>query len=263
MRRGLSIHLKSLLILLVALFVFSVVVPFVSAPIPGQLYGWYVITTLSVIFLYVSSSEASLEEFMLPVRQLLLARTALMKPLRIVVFIVVPLVCGWYFSTWAVGGSASPGGLRVIHPTPPTAVNFQGKRLVLQDISISPVREDAAHLAEHIEKGRIVYYENCFFCHGDALQGKGHFAEGFNPSPANFQDTGTIAQLSESYLFWRIAKGGPGLPGESAPWDSAMPVWEDFLTEEEIWQVIAYLYDTTGHEPRVMGHGGGEGGEGH
>ena len=263
MRRGLSIHLKSLLILLVALFVFSVVVPFVSAPIPGQLYGWYVITTLSVIFLYVSSSEASLEEFMLPVRQLLLARTALMKPLRTVVFIVVPLVCGWYFSTWAVGGSASPGGLRVIHPTPPTAVNFQGKRLVLQDISISPVREDAAHLAEHIEKGRIVYYENCFFCHGDALQGKGHFAEGFNPSPANFQDTGTIAQLSESYLFWRIAKGGPGLPGESAPWDSAMPVWEDFLTEEEIWQVIAYLYDTTGHEPRVMGHGGGEGGEGH
>jgi mono/diheme cytochrome c family protein len=263
MRRGLSIHLKSLLILLVALFVFSVVVPFVSAPIPGQLYGWYVITTLFVIFLYVSSSEASLEEFVLPVRQLLLARTALMKPLRIVVFIVVPLVCGWYFSTWAVGGSASPGGLRVIHPTPPTAVNFQGKRLVLQDISISPVREDAAHLAEHIEKGRIVYYENCFFCHGDALQGKGHFAEGFNPSPANFQDTGTIAQLSESYLFWRIAKGGPGLPGESAPWDSAMPVWEDFLTEEEIWQVIAYLYDTTGHEPRVMGHGGGEGGEGH
>ncbi len=260
MRRGLSIHLKSLLVLLVALFVFSVVVPFVSAPIPGQLYGWYVITTLFVIFLYVSSSEASLEEFMLPVRQLLLARTALMKPLRIVVFIVVPLVCGWYFSTWAAGGSASPGGQRVIHPTPPTAVNFQGKRLVLQDISISPVREDAAHLAEHIEKGRIVYYENCFFCHGDALQGKGHFAEGFNPSPANFQDTGTIAQLSESYLFWRIAKGGPGLPGESAPWDSAMPVWEDFLTEEEIWQVIAYLYDATGHAPRVMDHGGGEGG---
>ena len=260
MRRGLSIHFKSLLILLVALFVFSVVVPFVSAPIPGQLYGWYVITTLCVIFLYVSSSEASLEEFMLPVRQLLLARTALMKPLRIVVFIVVPLICGWYFSTWAVGGSASPGGLRVIHPTPPTAVNFQGKRLVLQDISISPVREDAAHLAEHIEKGRIVYYENCFFCHGDALQGKGHFAEGFNPSPANFQDTGTIAQLSESYLFWRIAKGGPGLPGESTPWDSAMPVWEDFLTEEEIWQVIAYLYDATGHAPRVMDHGGGEGG---
>ena len=259
----LSIHLKSLLTLLVAIFVFSVVVPYVSAPIPGQLYGWYVITTLFVIYLYVSSSEASWEEFISPVRQLLLARTALMKPLRIVVFIVVPLICGWYFSTWAAGGATPPGGLRVIHPTPPSSVNFQGKQLVLQDISVSPIREDEAHLAEHIENGRIIYYENCFFCHGDALQGKGHFAQGFNPAPADFQASGTIAQLSESYLFWRIAKGGPGLPSESTPWDSAMPVWEDFLTEEEIWQVIAYLYDTTGHEPRVMDHGGDDHGGGH
>ena len=31
----LSIHLKSLLTLIAAIFVFSVVVPFVSAPIPG------------------------------------------------------------------------------------------------------------------------------------------------------------------------------------------------------------------------------------
>ena len=169
----LSIHLKSLLTLIVAIFVFSVVVPFVSAPIPGQLYGWYVITTLFVIYLYVSSSEASWEEFISPVRNLLLARTALTKPLRIVVFIVVPLLFGWYFSTWAAGGATPPGGSRVIHPTPPSSVNFQGKQLVLQDISVSPIREDEAHLAEHVEQGRIIYYENCFFCHGDALQGRG------------------------------------------------------------------------------------------
>ena len=89
--------------------------------------------------------------------------------------------------------------------------------------------------------------------------GEGHYAKGFNPPPANFQDPGTIAQLTESFLFWRIAKGGPGLPGESTPWDSAMPVWENILTENEIWQVILYLYQTTGHQPRVMeeGEGGG------
>jgi mono/diheme cytochrome c family protein len=39
-----------------------------------------------------------------------------------------------------------------------------------------------------------------------------------------------------------------------------MPAWEDFLSEEEIWQVIAYLYHTTGYEPRVMDHGEGGGG---
>jgi mono/diheme cytochrome c family protein len=66
--------------------------------------------------------------------------------------------------------------------------------------------------------------------------------------------------LTESFLFWRIAKGGPGLPGESAPWDSAMPVWENYLSEEEIWQVILYLYDAVPHQPRTWGdeeHGGG------
>jgi mono/diheme cytochrome c family protein len=88
------------------------------------------------------------------------------------------------------------------------------------------------------------------YCHGDNLDGRGHFAYGFNPPPANFQDPGTIAMLQEAFLFWRIAKGGPGLPKESTPWNSVMPAWEDRLTEEQIWQVIMYLYDATGQQPR-------------
>src|SRR5437867_2372461 len=68
--------------------------------------------------------------------------------------------------------------------------------------------------------------------------------------PASLQDAGAIAMLQEAYLFWRIAKGGPGLPKESTPWNSVMPAWEDRLTEEQIWQVIIYLYDATGQRPR-------------
>ncbi len=90
------------------------------------------------------------------------------------------------------------------------------------------------------------------YCHGDMLDGRGHFAHGFNPQPADFVGPNTIAQLSEGFVFWRIAKGGPGLPKESTPWNSAMPAWEDRMTEEQIWQVIYYLYETTGHPPRVM-----------
>ena len=98
--------------------------------------------------------------------------------------------------------------------------------------------------------GGEIYIRNCMYCHGDNLDGKGHFAHGFNPPPANFQDPGTIAMLQEAYLFWRIAKGGPGLPKEATPWNSVMPAWEDRLTEEQIWQVIMYLYDATGQQPR-------------
>ena len=57
--------------------------------------------------------------------------------------------------------------------------------------------------------------------------------------------------LRDTFLFWRIAKGGPGLPEEGGPWDSAMPAWEKFLTEEEMWEVILFLYDFTGERPRA------------
>jgi mono/diheme cytochrome c family protein len=254
------IHLKAILILLVAIVIFSVVVPMVSAAIPGQLYGWYIFATLGAIFLYISSTEASWREFTAPFRALLLGRTALTKPLRFAVFIIVPLLCGWYFSSWASDTVSPPGGLRVIHPTPPGSVNFKGKRMTLKDIPTNPLRADTAHMDENTAEGRRIYFENCFYCHGDKLDGQGHFAKGFNPPPANFQDSGTIAQLTESFLFWRIAKGGPGLPGESAPWDSAMPAWESYLNEKEIWQVILYLYSAVPYEPRTWGgedHGGG------
>jgi len=259
MKRQMPIYLKAIFILLVALFVFSVIVPLVSAGIPGQLYGWYVVTILAAIWLYVSSTEASWAEFVAPIRHLMLAHTAVTKPLRILVFLGFPLLCGWYFSTWVSGGVEPPGGSRVIHPTPPASITFQGKRIVLKDVEKNPLRVDEAQLPAQIEQGRMVYYKNCFFCHGDALEGKGHFAKGFSPPPANFQDSGTIAMLSESFLFWRIAKGGPGLPGESTPWDSAMPVWENMLSETEIWQVVLYLYHTTKQNPRVMDEGGHDG----
>ena len=114
--------------------------------------------------------------------------------------------------------------------------------------------EDPEQFAVHVENGRRIYYENCVYCHGDDMAGDGLFAHGFNPIPADFQDATTIAMLQESYIFWRIAKGGPGLPPESTPWFSAMPAWELFLTEEEMWDVTLFLYDYTGHRPRAREH---------
>lgn len=53
-------------------------------------------------------------------------------------------------------------------------------------------------------------------------------------------------------MFWRIAKGGIGLPAEGGPWASAMPAWEDFLSEDDIWNVILFLYDYTDQKPRAQ-----------
>ena len=61
--------------------------------------------------------------------------------------------------------------------------------------------------------------------------------------------------LRETFLFWRISKGGPGLPEEGGPWDTAMPAWEKFLKEEEIWDAILFLYDFTGQQAARQGGG--------
>jgi mono/diheme cytochrome c family protein len=96
-----------------------------------------------------------------------------------------------------------------------------------------------------------VYTQNCLHCHGDQLSGDGRWAASFSPAPLSFNDPGTISQLTESFVFWRIVKGGIGLPREGAPWNSAMPAWEHLLSEDEIWSVIIYLYEQTGRQPRT------------
>ena len=87
------------------------------------------------------------------------------------------------------------------------------------------------------------------------MTGNGMFAHALDPIPTNFTDQGAIAMLRDTCLFWRISKGGPGLPDEGGPWDTAMPVWEKFLTEEEMWEAILFLYDFSGQRPRAKEEG--------
>ena len=79
---------------------------------------------------------------------------------------------------------------------------------------------------------------NCRPCHGDSVAGDGPMADGFKLRPINFTDNGTIETIVEGYTFWRVTNGGPGLPTEATPWDSAMPEWKLSLTEEERWKII-------------------------
>jgi mono/diheme cytochrome c family protein len=155
---------------------------------------------------------------------------------------------------------AAPPSFRAIHPAPPGQINFQGRAMTITGLE-NPLRS-RGNLEEHYEEGKRVYYQNCLPCHGDLLDGNGHFAHAFNPIPLNFQDVGTIAQLTESFVFWRIAKGGPGLPNEGTPWSSSMPAWEQFLTEDEIWAVIIFLYEQANKTPRTWEEAGEAAAEG-
>ena len=219
-----------------------------SAIVPKSVVLQYMVTVLVGVLIYVSDNEQRWTTFKDPINAVLVEPR--LRVVRSVLLVVVTVLVGLVAYGQVTTTVAAPPNLRSIHPAPPTEITFRGKSITLTGLE-NPLRAHPDSLATYLALGKSVYYRNCLPCHGDHLDGLGHFASGFNPLPANFQDNGTIAQLTESFVFWRVAKGGPGLPREGTPWNSAMPKWEDFLTEREIWSVILFLYDQTGWTPRT------------
>ncbi len=109
----------------------------------------------------------------------------------------------------------------------------------------------AALLEKNLFEGRALYAMNCRACHGDSVAGDGPMADGFKLRPINFTDNGTVETIVEGYTFWRVTNGGPGLPTEATPWDSAMPEWKLSLTEAERWKIILAEYDLAQKTPRI------------
>jgi hypothetical protein len=233
-------------------------VGFDSAPVPNTVVLQYMVTVAVGVLLWVSDNEERWREFKQPIREVLVLPER--RVARAVILVFVPLLAAFVTFGRVSPDVSAPPSFRAIHPAPPSTISFRGEAMELTGLE-SPLRHQGS-LEEHYEEGKRVYYENCVACHGDALDGLGHYAPAFNPAPLDFRDVGTLAQLTESFVFWRIAKGGPGLPNEGTPWNSAMPAWEDFLTAEEIWSVIIFLYEQTGHSPRTWEEVEEEGAEG-
>lgn len=89
--------------------------------------------------------------------------------------------------------------------------------------------------------GRELYDDlsdpGCASCHGKKGEGNGPLADRFEPRPRNFACAETVDGIADGQLHWIIQNGSPG---------SAMPPF-DYLSEEEIWQLVIYLRSLTGH----------------
>ena len=253
---------QSIIVLVIAWILFEFGIAYIppvlgmrSAPVPGSVVLQYMLTMLAGILLYVSADEKRWRTFREPMYAVMVEPDK--KAIRLALMVLIPLLVGFVALDRVRPTVSAPPSLRSIHPAPPGQITFRGRSITLAGLN-NPLRADGS-ITEDYEVGKRVYYQNCLACHGDGLDGGGHYAHGFSPTPLSFQDNGTIAQLTESFVFWRIAKGGPGLPREGAPWYSAMPAWEDILTEEEIWAVIIFLYEQTGWHPRTWEEAGAEG----
>jgi hypothetical protein len=270
----LKIHIPKLvqapLIWIAAFIVFRVIL---QPPLPFTILAVYMGIITIAIFLYSSIDEPSWQEFTAPIRTMLQEDTKNAKTSRYIVFAALPLLIGYGTYNKLMPKFEEPVELRTVHPAPPASINIHGKILNLQTeynpfrgkgadgkeeagaqyMGKNPFAADAPKYLQNVKEGGEIFFgtAGCMFCHGDNLDGRGMFAYAFNPIPANFADPGTIAQLQETFVLWRVAKGGPGVPRETFPWASAMPPWEKHLTQDEMWKVIMFEYWHTGFYPRT------------
>ena len=224
-----------------------------AVPIPKSVIFLYMLIVTISLIAYVLTDRRRIDEVWQPVVAFV-TESRYRLPL-VATVILIPGLVAFQIYAGMTRTPQAPFFARTVHPAPPDQIKVLGSDHALGTAD-NPYRKleetNPAEFAERLEAGRAVYYQNCFYCHGDLMAGAGMFAHALNPIPTNFQDPGTIAMLREAFLFWRIAKGAPGLPEEGGPWQSAMPAWERFLTEEEMWNVILFLYDFTGYKPRAV-----------
>ncbi|MEE8423047.1 MAG: hypothetical protein V3S49_00745 [Thermodesulfobacteriota bacterium] len=267
-----NLALKSLLVLIGVYVFFKYCYGYISMWItnnpfpqhlPDQALKIYLLCTLFGILIYVTSSEERKKDFLDPVKSFLAGgQGSFMSIIRMVVLILIPLITGFKTYESVVPKLQSVGGIRIMHPTMPR--KFEGlvspAREPLEEaakVYISEKRfqgsfkEAKAALAEeNMMDGRVSFAKNCRPCHGMQANGKGPMAWGWRLKPADFTDPGILPTIVESYAFWRVSKGSPGLPSASTPWDSSMPAWDINLPEHAMWQVLLGAYDLAGVGPR-------------
>lgn len=214
-------------------------------PVPAAARLIYLLLAVVGALVHVTINDDSIREFLRPIVAFLhgpdptAPRARLVRATRLIVLVAVPLTVAGFVYARAVPRVESPTILRIQHPTIPGVY----ERLK------NPFRE-AKDREAALAEGRVIFQINCRPCHGDSADGAGPMARGFRLRPANFTDPGTIATVVEAYAFWRVTEGGPGLPPEATPWDSAMPIWRRDLSDEQKWKAVMAAYDLADVEPR-------------
>lgn len=79
------------------------------------------------------------------------------------------------------------------------------------------------------ETGETLYNTYCMSCHGVLGEGDGALGGEFDVKPANFH-LPSVQNQKDGALFWKISEG-----------KDAMPAYKTSLTDEQRWQLVAYL----------------------
>lgn len=221
--------------------------------IPGSVILLYMGFAVAGALIHVTLDDARIRRFVAFFVDVPAQEPRPIRAQRWALLAVIPLVLGWWVYDALRPTYAPPVEIFQRHPT--VGEDTLGS-IKVPEWAAEPARWSAQAVAQ----GKVLYEANCAVCHGEKLDGNGPAATGFRYPirPANFQDAGTIAQLTLPYVYWRLTVGGI-----QNQFNSAMPQWTpppddtqaatlhgNDLTSKEAWKVIMYLYRATGHEPR-------------
>ena len=104
----------------------------------------------------------------------------------------------------------------------------------------------ASFSASQVRRGFCGYETHCVACHGAPAVGREQWVSGVEPSPPYLVDAAQRWRPRE--LFW-IAKNGIKMTG--------MPSWRDSMSDDELWDVVAFLEAKLDAQTYVQWRGGG------
>ncbi|MGH7801832.1 MAG: c-type cytochrome [Thermodesulfobacteriota bacterium] len=85
-------------------------------------------------------------------------------------------------------------------------------------------------------KGKEKFNQICASCHGPTGHGDGPAAAALDPKPRDLSDPKYVSTLNDEHMFKTVKEGGAAV-GKSP----LMPAWGSVLSDNDIWNVIAYL----------------------
>jgi len=98
----------------------------------------------------------------------------------------------------------------------------------------STAENTVGYTVRAIAEGGPLYHAHCQKCHGVMGLGNGDLAYALTPSPALLAYMVQQPVAVDQYLLWSIAEGGK-------QFGTAMPGFKNQLSQEQIFQIVAYL----------------------
>ena len=105
--------------------------------------------------------------------------------------------------------------------------------MVIGILSVSSFADNKGDAAE----GKTQFQNICASCHGPEGKGDGVAAAALDPKPRNLSDAAYVSTLSNEHLYKVISEGGA-----SVGLSPMMAAWGGVLSEQQIWDVIAYVH---------------------